>query len=317
MPLAEMFAVAHESETAQQAMGNQIWTKQAYAFVHMCLCGKNLIYRQPIQTFISRLDREPLSEALFKDCFKTDYAGMQDELFSYLLHTRHKYARIKLAAGEKLTAPQLSFRDATDGEVGRLKGDAQMLAGKNQAAQLTYRQAYTRGGREPELLAALGVAEAASADTNRARALLNAATKAGVDRPSAYVALARLHLADASAKPAADGKLSVEQVAAVLTPLFEARKHQPALPETYELIATAWLQSAVAPTAANLAVLDEGVRAFPRESALLYRAALLYRQAGANPTAASIAKLGLRFSTDADARTRFEKLLAELPPATT
>jgi hypothetical protein len=160
----------------------------------------------------------------------------------------------------------------------------------------------------------MGLCEIALNHADRARALLEPAVKAGINRPSAYVELARLRLAEAAAKPATNGKLSVEQVAAVLTPLFEARKHQPALPETYELIATAWTQSAVAPTPANLAVLDEGVRAFPRESALLYRAAQLYRQAGANPTAASIAKLGLRFASDPAAKARFENLLADLPP---
>jgi hypothetical protein len=316
MPLAKMFAVTHDSDTAQQAMGNRLWTKQAYAFVHMCLCGQNLRYRQALMDFASRLDREPLSEALFKDCFKSDYAGMLDVLRGYLLHTRHKFARIKLAPGDRLTASPLSFREATDGEVGRLKGDAQSLAGLNQAAPLTYRQAYMQGARDPDLLAALGVAEAAAGNTDRARAFLIAATKAGVDRPSAYVALSRLLLAEARAAPlAADGLLSGQQVAAVLTPLLEARNRPPALPETYELIATTWTHSAVAPTPGNLAVLDEGIRAFPRDSALLYGAARLYHQAGAQATAASIARLGLRYATDAAAQARFEELLAALPPS--
>jgi hypothetical protein len=138
--------------------------------------------------------------------------------------------------------------------------------------------------------------------------------KAGVKRPSAYVECARLRLAEASAKPAAAGKLSAAQIGAVLGPLFEARQFPPPLPETYELIAEAWAQSAVAPKPENLAVLDEGIRAFPRDSALLYSAARLYRQAGAAPTAASIARLGLRFATDPAAKARFEELLATLPP---
>jgi len=160
----------------------------------------------------------------------------------------------------------------------------------------------------------MGVTESALNHADRARELLEPAVKAGVRRPSAYVELARLRLADVHRQTFGDGKLGAAQLSAVLTPLFEARKQPPALPETYELIAAAWAQSAVAPTPDNLAVLDEGIRAFPRDSTLLYNAAQLYRQAGAAPTATSIARLGLRFTTDPAAKTKFEQCSLSLPP---
>jgi hypothetical protein len=156
----------------------------------------------------------------------------------------------------------------------------------------------------------MGVTESYLNHTDRARELLELSVKAGVNRPSAHVELARLRLAAAGAGGA---KLTVAQMGLVLTPLFEARKLPPPLPDTYELIATAWAQSAVAPKPDNLAVLDEGIRAFPRNSDLLYRAAQLYRQADALPVATSIAKLGLRYSSDDAAKVRFEELLAALP----
>lgn len=313
MPLEKFFAVTADSPEAQSPLGNNLWAKQAYLFVHFCLFGENLRYQQALATFVSRLAREPLSEALFKECFKTDYKGMHQELWAYRLHVKHKYQRYALKPEDKLTPKSIELREASIPEAALITGDALRLSNRHDLALAAYRSAYLRGSRDPALLAGMGAAETALGHPDRARELLEPAVKAGVRRPSAYVDLARLRLAEATAKPAASGKLDSAQMTAVLTPLFEARKLQPALPETYELIATAWAGSAQLPKPDNLAVLDEGIRAFPRNSALLYRAAQLYNQAGAPPVASSIARLGLRFATEPADRTRFEQLIASLP----
>lgn len=313
IPLGEFLALTADDPATQNPIGNNFWAKQAYLFVHFCMFGADLRYQSALSTFVSRLAREPLSEALFKECFKTDYKGMNTELRGYILRTKHKYQRYALQKDDKFTAKSIELRDATPAEVALIKGDALRLGGHLDTALAAYRTGYLRGAREPALVAGMGVTESALSHPDRARELLEPAVKAGVKRPSAYVELARLRLADATAKPSTDGKLGAAQLSAVLTPLFEARKQPPALPETYELIAAVWAQSAVAPTPDNLGVLDEGIRAFPRNSALLYRAAQLYHQAGVPAIAASIAKLGLRFPADDAAKVRFEQLLATLP----
>ena len=315
IPLDQFFAITADDPVTKNPLGNNFWAKQAYLFVHFCMFGEDLRYQSALATFISRLAREPLSEELFKACFKTDYKGMNKELRGYILHTKHKYQRYALKPSDRLTPKSIELREATIPEAALITGDALRLGGHHDTALAAYRSAYLRGSREPAILAGMGVTEAALSHTDRARELLEPAVKGGARRPSAYVGLARLRLAEATAKPAANGKLGAAQLSAVLTPLFEARKLSPALPETYELIANAWAQSAVAPTPDNLAVLDEGIRAFPRNSALLYTAAQLYSQAGAPPIAASIAKLGLRFPADDSAKAKFEQLLASLPPA--
>lgn len=310
IPFDRFFAITGDSPEARNPLGNNLWAKQAYAFVHFCMFGENLRYQQALTAFIGRLAREPVSEELFKECFRTDYKGMAYELRGYLLHTKHKYQRYELQKGDQLTAKDIELRDATPAEIALIKGDALRLGGHPDTALATYRSGYLRGAREPALLAGMGLTESSLHHADRARELLEMSAKAGVKRPSAHVELARLRLAAAGAGGA---KLSAAQMGRVLTPLFEARKLPPPLPETYELIAAAWAQSAVAPKPENLAVLDEGIRAFPRNSDLLYRAAQLYRQAEALPVAASIAKLGLRYSSDDAAKVRFEQLLAALP----
>jgi hypothetical protein len=160
------------------------------------------------------------------------------------------------------------------------------------------------------LLAGLATTERAFGKTETADKLLIAACAANVTRPSAHAALARRRLDLALAQPAAPGgKLSPDQVASVLQAAFAARQYPPRISETYEVIAATWTVSAVAPKLANLAVLDEGVKSFPRRSALLLQTAELYAAVGARETAVAIAKLGARYATvPADAQ-RFQRLI--------
>ena len=49
----------------------------------------------------------------------------------------------------------------------------------------------------------------------------------------------------------------------IIAPLLSAQGQQPAMIETYRLIADAWTHSAVRPLRGDLAVLDEGRWLFP------------------------------------------------------
>lgn len=312
IPLGYFFALTHDSPEARSPLGNNLWAKQAYAFVHFCLFGENLRHKDALIAFVGRLAREPLSEALFKDCFKVGYTDMEKQLRAYLRYTKHKYQQYTLQPADRLTATAIELGAATPAQVGVVKGDAFRLAGHGEAALNEYLLAYQRGSREPAILAGIGVMQP---NPTLARKFTDDAIKAGVARPSAYVAQARMRLAEFKTDPGPDGKLTERQVSAVLTPLFKARDYPPRLPETYETIAEVWALSSASPKPEHLAVLDEGVRSYPRNSDLLYRTARLYQQAGAAPIAASICQLGLRFTTDPTARSRFEELLAALPPA--
>src|SRR6185295_18099084 len=106
------------------------WNAQAYAFVHMCLYGRNLKYQRPFLQFITRLDREGLTEALFRECFKMDYKKMGLELRGYLDFTDHKYMQFKAPKGQALPdPPPFALLDAPDAVVGRIKGEALRLGG--------------------------------------------------------------------------------------------------------------------------------------------------------------------------------------------
>ena len=313
LPMGELFAVTHESEIARNPLGST-WAKQCYAFVHWGLYGDGGKHQRAFLTFVQRLVREPLTEAMFKECFQKNYRDMELTIRGYVDFTAHKIAGLRTKNGEKLPEPTpLQLRDATDAEVGRITGDTLRLAGYESAAHLALVAPYIRGERDPQLLAALGLQERFSGQTARARKFLEAASQGKAVRPRAYLELARLRFADAASHPAQGKQFSAEQTADVLTPLFVARNQPPPLPEVYEAIGEAWAHSAITPAAGHLAALDEGVRLFPRDAALVYLDASLKAKSGLTSDAASLIDLGRRIAPDGAIRDKFEALKASLP----
>ena len=316
LTMEQLFAVTHDSPEATSPLGGT-WAKQAYAFVHWGLYGNQGKHQKEFLTFLRRLDREPLSEALFKDCFKKSYKDMALTLRGYVEFTDYKIAGVQAGKGEKLPVPPpFELREATEAEVGRIKGDALRLAGNATAARTALTTPYIRGERDPQLLAAIGLLERAAGDDVRARKFLEGAALAKAARPRAYLELARLRFAEAAAHPTeAKDRFSSEQTAAVLTPLFTARTQPPPLPEVYELIAETWARSVITPGAEHLGVLDEGVRFFPRNTVLLHATAVQKVRAGLVPEASALIDLGLRVAPNAETRGKFEALKASLPAA--
>jgi hypothetical protein len=290
------------------------WNAQAYAFVHMCLYGRGLKYQKPFVQFISRLEREPVSETLFKECFKIDYKKMALELRGYLEFTDHKYIQFSTKKGQSLPdPPPFALRDAPDAVVGRIKGEAFRLGGHGAEARNCLIAPYVRGERDPRLLAALGLDEKLAGQDDRARKFLEAAARANVVRARAYLELARLRLDEARANPGAPkGQLNAVQVTSVLTPLFVARKQPPPLPDVYTLIVETWALSAAPPQAEHLGVVIEGIRMFPRDTALLMQATQLALQRGLPIEGRALAERGVKIARDKAEQERFRALVAEV-----
>ncbi len=141
-----------------------------------------------------------------------------------------------------------------------------------------------------------------------------AAARVGSIRPRASYELARLRYVEFRAQPADEGRLGVRQAAEILKPLFAARASEPPLPEVYELIAEVWANAGATPTRGHLAVLDEGVRLFPRRTALALRAAEVNGQHGFRAEAAALLVVAARTASDAESRARIAALEQQLAP---
>jgi len=315
MPLEEFFAVEHGDPRTRNAFADT-WAKQAQGLLHLWLYGEGRRYNKPFAQFVARSAREPVTEAMFRECFGMGYIDMLAELRGYIGFTAYQRQEFRARKGESLPEPApLVLRDATGAEVGRIKGEAQGLAGNHGPAHDELLAPYVREERDARLLAALGLSEIRRGDAGRARRFLEAAAQAQVVHPRAYLELARLRLTEALPATAGDSaRLTAAQTAATLQPLLTARRQLPVLPEVYELMAEIWLRSSVHPARPDLAVLNQGVMLFQRRPLLLLRAAELNGKYGDPAEAHLIADYGLNLSRTPEARRAFEEIKAALPP---
>lgn len=290
------------------------WTRESYEFLHLCLFGAGQAYRVPFLKFAYLSAREPATEELFRSCFGMGTRDMLAILWAYTGFAAE--SGFELEGGDRRPlgdVPPLALRKATDAESARIKGEAQRMAGRIEDARYSLIAPYYRGSRDPQLLAALGLAEEAAGRDERARTFLEAACALGTDRARAWVELARLRLKDELAHPAGGGgRLDEAQLVGVLKPLFSARKLPPPLPGLYEEIAEAWSRAAIRPGPAHVAAVDEGVRLFPYDLDLVYADAKLHEQIGRGSEAAALCDLGAALAADPAARERFAALKASL-----
>jgi hypothetical protein len=212
--------------------------------------------------------------------------------------------------------PPLELREATQAEIGRIKGEALLLAGHTQAARAELVAAYQRGEREPNLLGAIGLFERAHGEEERARKFLEAAYAAKIKRSDALLEVARFRYADALAKPeAGSGKFTGAQVSSIMMPLLAARKQPPPLAAVYDLAGDTLARSAVKPNRDDAIMVVEGAQLFPLRLKLVYQAALMALELGELQSAHALAAHGIKYSPDENARNRFAELKAALPPA--
>jgi hypothetical protein len=314
--LDKFFAVKHDSLEATNVLGNNVWAKQAYAFVHMCLYGYKGKFQKAFTTFLQRSMREPVTEEMFKECFNMTYNKMLLEIRSYCDFTVYESKYYKSKEDVIIPPPPLELREATQAEIGRIKGEALLLAGHTQAARAELVAAYQRGEREPNLLGAIGLFERAHGEEERARKFLEAAYAAKINRSDALLEVARFRYADALAKPeAGSGQFTGAQVSSIMMPLLAARKQPPPLAAVYDLAADTLARSAVKPNRDDAIMVVEGAQLFPLRLKLVYQAALMALELGELQSAHALAAHGIKYSPDENARNRFAELKAALPPA--
>ena len=291
LPLGDLFSGAVSAEQ------RDLWNAEAALFVRWGLFRSG--ERQAFLDLVSQAASGPVTEALFRKYLGLGYAEVQQRLGEYLPE----------AASGPITVPisvpphePLYIRDATSTEVARIVGDWGRLEGRaagslqfefqreclDQADRL-FERIVARKEKDPQFLAAFGLYALQVADNGRARDALEAATAAGVVRPLAYVELARLRLQNAlPGIPAGIGDLNAADFAEITGLLTTARTQMRSLLSCYTMLARALEHAPTTPTREELWPLGEGVRLFPRNAALAYKVATLYRKFGYIDEAAAI-----------------------------
>ena len=319
VPFDKFFAVKHDSSEATNVLGNNVWAKQAYAFVHMCLYGERGKFQKPFTTFLHRMMREPVNETMFKECFNMTYKQMLMQLRGYVDFTVYeaKEYRSKKGGPDLIdTPPTLALRDATQSEIGRIKGEALVLAGHNGPARAELIAPYMRGERDGDLLAALGMYEKQFGEAPRARKFLEAAFKEKTKRPDACLELARFRFNDALAKPeGANQMFSAAQVQGIVAPLLVGRTQPPHNYAIYDLMANTWARAEMKPKREEAVPVIEGALLFPTRLKLVYQCVFFANDIGDTKSAHALANHGIKYAPDANVRKRFEDVKATLPPA--
>lgn len=326
LPLADFFAGDLASgEAARDPDALSLWQAQAALFVRWGLGGRGAPRRTALWTFVERAALEPVTETLFRDCFGLDYATAHAQLTAHLPEAMRD--RLALRPAQRPRLPEYAVRPASEVDIARIKGDWERLEigfVKTQfpaltpkyleQARRTLMRAYDRGSRDPQLLAVLGLCEVDGGNDPAAREFLEAAAASGRPlRSRAWFELARLRFAArGGGRAGAAPRLTSEQAGDVLAPLLAAREQEPPLVEGYALMAELWMASAQAPTRAQLDVLAEGVRIFPKHAELVHRTAELNLRHGFTDVARWQITLGLTLAPDAATRARFEALQKRL-----
>jgi len=297
------------------------WLAEAALFVRWGLFEQTKNepnHRRAFALFVERSRSEPVTEALFQECFGFGYAELQSRLSRYFAEAVKEPLGIRYQslAGWPPARPALEPRSATAAEIARILGDWERIEGDTYKATSlaigdlyltqagkTLHESYAKGERDPRLLAVLGLYDYDVGNAAEARGFLETATEAGVQRPGAYFELAQLNFSQAQAHPAAAGdKFSVEQTAAVLKPLFAAARQAPLKAAGYALMADAWAHCVARPLPAHLTALRTGLKLYPRDAALTYSIASVHAQWDYKPEAEAIIGTGLKFADDRTAQ---------------
>ena len=309
LPLETLFGPMPE-DVAQATT----WKAQSYAFVHLCLFGDKLKYRQAVAVFAEKLRREPLTEALFRQCFGEGYKEMGENLRAYAYVPRMKYNRYdpkdKPVYVER-TIPAL--QEATASQVGRLRGEALCIVGDEARGMSFLLAPYIAGERDPELLGALGLAENRQVRIERARKLLEAAVKGHCKRAEVYLALAKLRLDAAMAGRA--GQVLTRKELDLVLPLFkESVAEQPNYREQTEFIFGLWQSTKELPTRSDFDFLKLVAEPFAGRPSLVYQLASVAIAGGFMDEARELIARGEKLSRDPRGVELFRKLSEKLPP---
>ena len=312
MPVERMLRMNYDVPQVREEPGSRgMWRRQVTAFAHMCLYGRNGRFKQGFIKFATLTSRQPPTEALFKECFGIGYKAMAFELRGYTDFTDYKTTIFQAHKGENILAPEpkIQPRPATDGEVGRIKGETLRLGGHEDAARNEFIVAYLRGDRDPQLLGSLGLMARHRHDDPRAQTYLEAVatTPAAIPRPRAYLEIARLRRAHYEATN--PGRpLDPAQLADVLTPLLTAQKLPQQLVELYIEIAKTWENTHVVAQRSDLAVMEEGMKYFPQNGRLVLATAALFLKHGFKADASALITRTLNATTDPEMKAYLEQL---------
>src|SRR6185436_1525062 len=125
LPLADFFAGELPSADSAAGEGLSLWQAQAALFIRWGLAGRGAPRRTALWKFAERAAVEPVTEALFQECFGLDFATARQQLTAYLPEAMRE--KLALRPAQRPRLPDYPLRAATEAEIARIKGDWERL----------------------------------------------------------------------------------------------------------------------------------------------------------------------------------------------
>jgi hypothetical protein len=283
--------VTSTDDTSEETIRKQSLTGHAFAFTLWGLYGEGKIWRKGFLQFVVDTAKQDADyEAAAQHAFGMSLKDINFRIKGWENNTRHEQLDYTAKKGEELKTSPITIRDATDAEIGRIKGEAYRFASLLPEAKMATYAPYIRGERDPQLLASLGLVELAlskakdgHAKPERARKLLEAAYAAKTVNAEACLTLAQLRFEtlrhDQAMAKGPNAKLTAQQASSIVDAIFAARLLPPSNPGVYDLFADVIDYSAITPDRAQLSMLTEGARLFPSAERIV-RYAKIYNWKG-------------------------------------
>lgn len=300
-----------------------VWRSQVRLFVRWAMDPSHAPARENLWQLVRRASEQPLTEAMFTECFGFGYSDLRDRLSDYLPVAVK--SPIRITPRKLPPAPRVEVRTATPAQVARLRGEWERLEISFvrerhppfidkyvEQARNTLRRAVGSGLREPPLLASLGLCEIDAGDPDAGRPWLEAAVDAGVVRPRVYYEVARLRWEALLRDAPPTRRFSVAELEPVLGPLRRGLQQAPLLPETVMLLQDAWLRSQEPTPPPDLPFLIDVARRFRRYPGVGFRLAMLHALHGQRAEAIDVLRTAGSFVTDRDTRAHYRSLLERL-----
>ncbi|MEO7413220.1 MAG: hypothetical protein ABIZ81_07670 [Opitutaceae bacterium] len=323
LPAAEMFAPdALRGEGNRHPLRVRTLQCQVELFVRWALDPRNGM-RDAFWNFARRAGEERVTGEMFQQCFGFGFSDLRDRLNDYLPIALQEPLRLPARKAAPFSIPEV--RKAERPEILRLRGEWERLEiGYVQRTQpafapryieqarRTIANAYQEGGRDPRLLAAIGLCEVDAGHAADGQRSLEQAIAAGANTPRAYHEVARFRFGQLLRDQPSNRLFTANEIAAIVEPLRKATAFTPELPEVFGLLADAWTRCRETPPAGDVEALVHGAKSFALNPTVSYRLALALARAGRRAEARELLTTGIEYVADDANRARFAQLHAAL-----
>ena len=190
MPLAELFAVGHDSPQYNERDRQGIFYAESWLLTHFLMAGDNPAYKARFGQFTPLLREGQLPEQAFTNALQTTLPAVETELRRYL--KRGQFTPIELALPTGVSSPiSLTTRSITPVEIYFRLGDELLRVDRPDAAEMYFTQAQKLAPASPLPYEGLGLLAAEQGKHDEALRDLQEALQRGSTSFLAYYVHAR------------------------------------------------------------------------------------------------------------------------------